>query len=71
MTIIFVLDNNVCNFAFKLEFIFIYMYQLFIFLGLEHLRKKTFIVIELSENCRLCHTPDSLHNISCESSLIQ
>ena len=71
MTIIFVLDNNMCNFAFKLEFIFIYMYQLFIFfrVGAPE-KKKTFIVIELSENCRLCHTPDSLHNISCESSLI-
>ena len=46
MTIIFVLENNImCYFAFKLEFIFIYMHQSLI--GLGHLgkgleKKKTF-----------------------------
>ena len=72
MTIIFVLENNMCSFAFKLEFIFIYMYQFLILLrvGAPEKKKKTFIVLELSENCRLCHTPDSLHNISCGNSLI-
>ena len=70
MTIIFVLDNNMCNFAFKLGFIFISMYHFFYFFRVGAPEKKTFIVLELSENCRLCHTPDSLHNISCGSSLI-
>ena len=58
MTIIFVLENNMCSFAFKLEFIFIYMYQVLILLRVGAPEIKTFIVLELTENCCLCHTTE-------------
>ena len=59
MAITFVLENNMCSFALKLEFIFIDMYQVLILLRVgAPEKKKTFIVLDLSENGCLCHTTE-------------